>query len=72
MGNPGVLAGGHGIDHQLMPGGSPSAAEVEGRVSPGGLQAPPAPRHVGQQGSLEASMYQPYSEGPYEMGHEGR
>ena len=72
MGNPGVPTGGHGIENQLMPGGSPSAAEIEGRESGGGFQAPPVRRHVGQQGTLESSMYQPYSDGPYEMGHEGR
>ena len=72
MSNPGVPAGGHGIEHQFMPGGSPSAAEIEGSASTGGLQVPPVRSHVGQQGSLEASMYQPYTEGPYEMGYERR
>lgn len=33
MGNPGVPAGGHGIHHQMVPGGSPSAAEIKGRMS---------------------------------------
>ena len=73
MGNPGIPAGGHGIDQQMMPGGSPSAAEIEGRMSVGMQQAPlRKPIISGQQGPMGASMNQPYSEGPYELGHEGR
>ena len=65
MGNPGVPAGGHGIETQLVPGGSPSAAEIDGRAGGGVQQAPiRQPRVTG------ASMNQPYSEGPYELGHE--
>ena len=71
MGNPGVPAGGHGIEYQMMPGGSPSAAEIEGRVSGGGVQQAPLRRQLGQ-GSMTASMNQPYSDGPFELGHEGR
>lgn len=63
MGNPGVPAGGHGIGYQGAPGGSPSAVEVDGQM--GGQQQ----QHSGPMG---ASMNQPYSEGPYEMGHGGR
>ncbi len=74
MGNPGVPAGGHGIQYQMMPGGSPSAAEMEGRMSGGVQQGPPLRKPVsnGQQGIMGASMNQPYSEGPYEMGHDTR
>lgn len=75
MGNPGIPSGGHGIEYQMMPGGSPSAAEIDGRVRDGGQQQAPARRLVGgggQQGSLGASMHQPFSNGPYELGHEGR
>ncbi|KAL6719709.1 hypothetical protein ACLMJK_001630 [Lecanora helva] len=32
MGNPGVPQGGHGIQNQMQPGGSPSAQEIDGRV----------------------------------------
>lgn len=73
MGNPGIPAGGHGIEHQMMPGGSPSAAEIDGRIS-GGVQQPPLrkPTGSGQQGTMGAQMNQPYYEGPYELGHEGR
>lgn len=73
MGNPGIPAGGHGILHQMMPGGSPSAAEIDGRIS-SGVQQPPLrkPTGNGQQGTMGAQMNQPYSEGPYELGHEGR
>ena len=71
-GNPGIPAGGHGIEHQLVPGGSPSATEIEGRMSDGVPQAQaPLRRHVGQ-GSIGALMHQPFSDGPYEMGHERR
>ena len=73
MGNPGIPAGGHGIEYQMMPGGSPSAAEMEGRMS-GGVQQVPSrkPASNGQQGITGASMNQPYSEGPYELGHSTR
>ena len=64
MGNPGVPASGHGIDLQLMPGGSPSAAEIEGR-----MRQAPSRRPVGQ-GTMGASMNQPYSDAPYELGHD--
>ncbi len=67
MGNPGVPAGGHGIENQLVPGGSPSAAEIDGRV---GGRAPMS-GYVGQ-GVVGASMNGPYEEGPYELGYEGR
>ena len=40
MGNPGVPAGGHGIENQLVPGGSPSAAEIDGKAGGGVQQAP--------------------------------
>ena len=48
MGNPGIPAGGHGIEYQMMPGGSPSAAEMEGSEhwSAAGAVAQ-APRVVG-------------------------
>ena len=73
MGNPGIPAGGHGIEQQMMPGGSPSAVEIEGRMSVGMQQAPlRKPISSGQQGIMGASMNHPYSEGPYELGHEGR
>ena len=65
MGNPGVPAGGHGIETQLVPGGSPSAAEIDGRAGGGVQQAPLRQHRV-----TGASMNQPYSEGPYELGHE--
>ena len=57
----------------MMPGGSPSAAEMEGRIS-GGVQQLPLRKPVsnGQQGIMGASMNQPYSEGPYELGHDAR
>ena len=70
MGNPGIPAGGHGIEYQMMPGGSPSAAEMEGKMS-SGVQQAPLRRHVGQS-TTGASMKQPYSDGPYELGHERR
>ena len=77
MGNPGIPTGGHGIEHQMMPGGSPSAAEIEGRMSTGAQQQQqqqaPLPKPIGgQQGVMGPSLNQPYSEGPYELGHEGR
>ena len=65
MGNPGVPAGGHGIENQLVPGGSPSAAEIDGRAG-GGVQRAP----LRQCRVTGASMNQPYAEGPYELGHE--
>ena len=73
MGNPGIPAGGHGIERQMMPGGSPSAAEIDGRMS-GGVQQAPRPTPVGmrQQAISGASSSQPYPEGRYELGHEGR
>lgn len=74
LGNPGIPNGGHGIEYQMMPGGSPSAAEIEGRMSTGAQQAPMR-RPIGgggQQGVMGSSLNQPYSEGPYELGHEGR
>lgn len=73
MGNPGVPAGGHGIEHQMMPGGSPSAAEIDGRMS-SGVQQAPLRKPVGseQQGMMGASMNQPFSQGPYELGHDER
>ena len=73
MGNPGIPAGGHGIEHQMVPGGSPSAAEIDGRITRG-VQQPPQrwPMGSGQQGMMGASLNVPYSEGPYELGHEGR
>lgn len=73
MGNPGVPAGGHGIEYQMMPGGSPSAAEIDGRIQ-NGVQQVPMRRPVGggQMGSVGSSMNQPYADGPYELGHEGR
>lgn len=75
MGNPGVPAEGHGISQQMHPGGSPSAAEIDGRMGMGGHglgggdipQGPPQ-----SNGGMRASMSQPYAEGPYELGHEGR
>ena len=68
MGNPGIPAGGHGIEHQMMPGGSPSAVEMDGRI---GGQAPlRKPVRSSQQGLMGTSMGQPYSEGPYELGHD--
>lgn len=73
MGNPGIPAGGHAIEHQMMQGGSSSAAEIDGRISAGVQQAPLCrPVGSGQQGIMGASMSQPYSEGPYELGHQGR
>ena len=54
MGNPGVPAGGYGIAQQVMPGGSSIAAEIEGRMSGGGQQAP-IRRNVGE-GTMGASM----------------
>ena len=73
IGNPGIPAGGHGIEYQMMPGGSPSAAEIDGRMSDGAQQAPlRKPVSGAQQGIMGASMNQPYSEGPYELGHAGR
>ncbi|CAF9909933.1 MAG: hypothetical protein ALECFALPRED_006112 [Alectoria fallacina] len=69
MGNPGIPAGGHGIEHQMMPGGSPSAVEMDGRI---GRQAPlRKPVGNSQQGSMGTSMGQPYTEGPYELGYDG-
>lgn len=72
MGNPGMPAGGHGIEYQMMPGGSPSAAEIDGRMSSGMRQAPlRRPIGGGRQGIVGASINQPYSVvGPYELGHE--
>lgn len=73
MGNPGIPAGGHGIQNQMMPGGSPSAAEIDGGTSDGVQQAPlRKPVGGAQQGIMGPSIHQPYSEGPYELGHEGR
>ena len=73
MGNPGVPAGGHGIEYQMMPGGSPSAAEIDGRMSSGVPQAPlRKPVGGAQQGFIGSSMNQPFSDGPYELCHEGR
>lgn len=74
MGNPGIPAGGHGIAYQMMPGGSPSAAEIEGRMSTGAQQPPLRNPIVGaaQQGGMGSSLNQPYTEGPYELGHGAR
>ena len=74
MGNPGIPIGGHGIEYQLMPGGSPSAAEMEGRMSGGGVsRSPVSPRRYReQQGYMGASMDRPFSDGPYELGQQGR
>ena len=82
MGNPGIPTGGHGIEYQMMPGGSPSAAEIEGRTSTGAQQQQqqaPLRKPIGggagggqQQGVMGASLNGPYSEGPYELGHGGR
>lgn len=73
LGNPGVPASGHGIEHQMMPGRSPSAAEIDGRMSGGVRQAPSRkPVESEQQSIMGASMNQPYSEGPYDLGHDGR
>lgn len=75
MGNPGIPTGGHGIEHQMLPGGSPSAAEIEGRMSTGAqapLRKPIGGAGGGQSGVMGASLNQPYAEGPYELGHGGR
>ena len=76
MGNPGIPTGGHGIEYQMMPGGSPSAAEIDGRMGGGGgVQQTPIRKPIsgGQQGVIVgASLNQPYPEGPYELGHGGR
>ena len=69
MGNSGIPAGGHGIEHQVMPGGSLSAAEIEGMMSDRGQQAP-LRSHVGE-GTMGASMNQPYLD-RYELDYEGR
>jgi hypothetical protein len=42
IGNPGVPTGGHGITQQMQPGGSPSAAEIDGRMKVGGQDLGPA------------------------------
>ena len=42
--NPGVPAGGHGIENQLVPGGSPSAAEIDERAG-GRVQQAPLRQH---------------------------
>ena len=62
MGNPGVPARGHGIHHQMMLGGGPSAAKIDGRMSCAGAQL----------GGMGSGLHQPFSEGPYELVHEGR
>lgn len=40
MGNPGVPAREHRIKNKLVPGGSPSAAELDGKPDCGVQQAP--------------------------------
>jgi len=47
MGNPGVPNGGHGLPYQMMPGGSPSATEIEG-LGRDGHQA--GPYELGHEG----------------------
>ena len=70
LGSPGVPAGGHGIENQLVPGGSPSATEIDARVGGGVLQAS-VRQHVAstEHGNMEGSTNEPYSKGPYELGH---
>lgn len=79
MGNPSIPAGGHGIENQLVPGGSPSATEIDGRMSGAGVlqqqqqQAPPQSNFA--QGIMasfinqqQQQQQQQYSDGPYEVG----
>lgn len=40
LGNPGVPAGGIGIQNQMQPGGSPSATEIDGRGLAGTMNQP--------------------------------
>lgn len=78
MGNPSIPAGGHGIEQQLVPGGSPSATEIEGRMSDAVVlqqqqQAQVPPQSNFGQGFLaslinQQQQQQQYSDGPYEIG----
>lgn len=82
MGNPSIPAGGHGIQDQLVPGGSPSATEIEGRMSDAVVQQQQQQQQVPPQSNFaqgfmaslinqQQQQQQQYSDGPYEIGMGG-
>ena len=67
LGNPGAPVGGHCIVNQTMPGGSPSATEVQGTMNwaGGGAHVPSGAQH----GTMGAGSWQ---QGPIEMDNHSR